>query len=485
MSVPGVADEQRRAIQGAALRAELSPEQLWLRYFSLGGIADPLEVEGFLSGLLPLPGLQCDLLAQAVNERLEEMLAADRAPYSRPLLGRPLHRPLQALVDLLNAAVVASPDQLGDAADSAGRLLGRGAVLYVIDHDQDWLVPVPMLDQTSLREPLAVDGTLAGQVFRSTVTAAVGGEQPRFWVPLRDGAVRVGVLDILLEDAVDLLDVPLREQCEALASALAHLVVSTSVYGDALDALRRRTARTPAAELVWQLLPPTSAATDSFTVAGWILPTDRAGGDSFDYTLSTTTVTLAVFDAMGHGLRAGLIAATALGAYRSARRNGDDLAGQVRALDAAVAAQFGDATFVTGVIAQLDLASGMLQYVCAGHPAPLVLRQGKVVKPLRVSGDVPFGLGRAEVTLEQERLEPGDWLALYTDGITEARDGEGAFFGDDRLIDMLERHAGARVSLPETVRRLTRAVLAHQLGVLQDDATIVLAAWAPLDVEAP
>jgi len=193
-------DDQRRGIARALLRAELTPEQLWLRYFSLGGDAGPLEVEGFLSGLLPMSGLQRDLLGQAVNERLEEMLAAGRAPYTRPLLGRPLHRPLQALVDLLTAAPLASPDQLGDLTESAGQLLGGGAVLYLVDQDQDWLVPVPSLERGQDRELLAVDGTLAGQAFRSSVTVPTGAEdQPRFWVPLRDGPERLGVLDVLLD----------------------------------------------------------------------------------------------------------------------------------------------------------------------------------------------------------------------------------------------------------------------------------------------
>jgi len=108
-----------------------------------------------------------------------------------------------------------------------------------------------------------------------------------------------------------------------------------------------------------------------------------------------------------------------------------------------------------------------------------VLRHGKVVKRLESSADVPFGLGRADVAIAQERLQPGDWLALHTDGIPEARDSEGTFFGEQRLIDTLERHAAAHLPLSETVRRLSRAVLEHQAGVLQDDATLVLAAWPP------
>jgi serine/threonine protein phosphatase PrpC len=81
------------------------------------------------------------------------------------------------------------------------------------------------------------------------------------------------------------------------------------------------------------------------------------------------------------------------------------------------------------------------------------------------------------VSVGEEFLEPGDWLTLYTDGITEARDDAGNFFGEDRLVDFLRREAAAGHAPPETVRRLVHAVMRHQNGVLQDDATVLLARW--------
>ncbi len=81
------------------------------------------------------------------------------------------------------------------------------------------------------------------------------------------------------------------------------------------------------------------------------------------------------------------------------------------------------------------------------------------------------------VDAAEEFLEPGDWLVLHTDGITEARDAAGRFFGSARLVELLEREVTSAHPPPETVRRVTRAVLDHQRGVLQDDATILLARW--------
>ena len=207
-------------------------------------------------------------------------------------------------------------------------------------------------------------------------------------------------------------------------------------------------------------------------------PAYDVGGDVFDFTLSETGASLAIFDAMGHGLGAGLLAAGAMSAYRSARRDGRNVYAQAQAIDEVLVAAFGDGGFVTGVLAELDFATGRLRYVAAGHPMPLLLRKGKVVKSLGGGRRVPFGVEGTLRSVGEERLEPGDWLVLYTDGVTEARDPSGGFFGHDRLVDFLERAASTDQPPPETVRRLMHAVLAHQQGVLQDDATVLLAQWA-------
>ncbi|WP_164983846.1 SpoIIE family protein phosphatase, partial [Cellulomonas endophytica] len=67
---------------------------------------------------------------------------------------------------------------------------------------------------------------------------------------------------------------------------------------------------------------------------------------------------------------------------------------------------------------------------------------------------------------------------LHTDGITEARDEDGRFFGLERLTDTLERSAASREPAPETLRQVVHGVLDHQHGRLQDDATLLVAQWS-------
>jgi serine phosphatase RsbU (regulator of sigma subunit) len=319
---------------------------------------------------------------------------------------------------------------------------------------------------------------MAGRAFRTVqVVASEPGDQPCLWVPVLDGADRLGVLQIRSESAADLLDPALRDQCRWLASMLGHLIALMEPYGDELERPRRTRRMSASAELLWQQLPPLTAATDSFVLAGRLEPSYEAGGDAFDYALSEQTVSLGIFDAVGHGIRAALMAAAALAGYRSARRNGRGVSDQARALDDVIAGTFPRSDFVTGVIAEVDVGSGRLRYVNAGHPPPLLLRDGRIVKELSGGRRVPFGLASTGLILGEEILQPGDWLALYTDGITEARDAEGTWFGEERLAEFLTRAIAAHQPPAETVRRLTAAVLKHQGGLLQDDASVLLARW--------
>ncbi|SER72391.1 Stage II sporulation protein E (SpoIIE) [Lentzea xinjiangensis] len=475
-------DEQRRALWLAFGRADLTLEQLWTRYFALGGEAGLVEVEAYLHGLMPLPAVQRDMLAHAINERLDELTWPHRVPYTFPARpGRPRTGPLASLVDLLDGMHQAPPEQLPAAAARAGRALGLRIAIYLVDYQQQVLHPLGGPDDCD-RTPVGVDTSLAGRAFRTvqTLASTTGGHQ-RLWVPLLDGVERLGVLDVTPPEGTDLQDPDLRLRCRWLSALIGHLVTISTNYGDGLDAVRLQRQRSPAADLIWQLLPPLTAATDNFAVAGVLEPCYEVGGDAFDYALSPSTASLAIFDAVGHTLRDGFVAAAALAACRSNRRVGHGLFDQAGAIDETITGQFPDGAFATGVLAELDLGSGRLRYLNAGHPPPLVLRSGKVVKRLTGGQRPPFGLGTGELTIAEEVLQPDDWLVLHTDGVTEARDVNGELFGETRLADFLEREAAAGHPPPETARRLVKALLAHQNGALRDDASVVLARWIKSD----
>jgi serine phosphatase RsbU (regulator of sigma subunit) len=209
-------------------------------------------------------------------------------------------------------------------------------------------------------------------------------------------------------------------------------------------------------------------------------PYDQVGGDGYDYAVDADRAHVAVFDAVGHDLAAGVTTTLAVAATRNARRAGEGLVAAAAQADQVVADQAGT-RFVTALLADLELGTGRLRYLNAGHPPPVLLRHGKMVKTLQSPVRVPLGLGHLSKAVPQvgwEQLEPGDRLLLHTDGVTEARDTHGTQFGLDRLVNLAERHHRGGLPAPETLRRISHAVLTHQRGHLQDDATLLLLEWA-------
>jgi serine phosphatase RsbU (regulator of sigma subunit) len=226
-------------------------------------------------------------------------------------------------------------------------------------------------------------------------------------------------------------------------------------------------------------VPPLVFATDEVVVSGLLEPAYDTGGDALDFALNGDLLHFAVFDAMGHGLPAAGLAALALSAYRNARRDATGLAETYAIIDAAVHAQSPTTRFVTALLAQLEVPSGRLHWVSAGHPAPLLLRGGRSVAASGTLPAPPIGLAVAEgpPAINEQSLEPGDQLMLYTDGLTEARRPGGELFTVERLAEFLERRASESEAPPETLRRLRESIIERREGVLRDDATALLVEW--------
>jgi serine phosphatase RsbU (regulator of sigma subunit) len=155
-----------------------------------------------------------------------------------------------------------------------------------------------------------------------------------------------------------------------------------------------------------------------------------------------------------------------------------------RSMDELVALEFGEEKFATAQLATLELSTGRLRWLNAGHPAPMVIRNGRRVD-LGSDIGLPVGLGGPDPVVNAESLEPDDVLLLFTDGITEARSVDGTEFGRERLADLTERAVAAGQPSAETVRLLSHAVLGHQVDVLQDDATLLLVSWTGPDPAGP
>lgn len=359
----------------------------------------------------------------------------------------------------------------------------RDVRIYLADRQQHMLRPLSEEPDRSPEEgQLDIDGTLAGLAFRDVeivgpyrTAEAAAGAPYRCWVPILNGTERIGVLEARVprpDESVDKL-------LGALASLVGLLIVSKQSHSDTYARVTRTRRMTLAAEVQWHLMPPLAFANDRVMVGAALEPAYEVGGDAFSYALSGRTLYLSIFDAMGHDTSAGQTASIAIGSWRGNRSAGLGLAEISMAIQEDVVEQFGGERYVTGILSRIDLDTGEVTWVNRGHPPPLLIRGARWMDTLETEPSLPMGLLVPERPKEyRRRLEPGDRLLYYTDGIPDARDPDtGEQFGMERFTNYVIRHEADGLSAPETLRRLMTDILRHQRGRLQDDAAVLLAEW--------
>ena len=351
---------------------------------------------------------------------------------------------------------------------------GRDVTVLLQDYDQMTLVPLPG-EGLVVGPAQSIDDSLAGLAFQTD--EIVEGPVPdmvRLYVPLLDGTDRVGVLAFTL----DRLDEHDRRLARRLAGLVADMLVTKSMYTNRFFQARRRRPMSLSAEMQWQLLPPLMMTTPQVAVAGALEPAYEVAGDSFDYALNGHILHLCMIDAMGHGLDAAVMATLAIGACRHARRTDVELADLYAAMDAALSAQFGPDRFATAQMARLDVERGRLQWVNAGHPPPLLLRNGHVEGELESPTTLPVGFGGATPIVTESMLQRGDRVLFFTDGLLEERDAVGALFGQTRMRSLVEQVEADGVAVQESVRRLSRHLMLARGGATTDDSTLLMFEWS-------
>lgn len=207
-------------------------------------------------------------------------------------------------------------------------------------------------------------------------------------------------------------------------------------------------------------------------------PALAVGGDYYDcFRIDARRLCLAVADVSGKGLPASLFMAIAKALSGVLMRRHGELGKAAGDIEIELSRENPSSLFVTAFIAVLDLDSGEMEYICAGHDAPLLLRAGEIQRidtstvagpPLCALGDYPYETGRIA-------LQPGDTLCLFTDGVSEASDGN-ALFGSERLGDLLRQLPPGDVDL--LCCALRDAVRRFEAGLpAADDLTLLVARW--------
>jgi phosphoserine phosphatase RsbU/P len=263
-----------------------------------------------------------------------------------------------------------------------------------------------------------------------------------------------------------------RQILDALAVEAASILDNARLVERERQRQRLEQELTIARDIQQALIPHGFRDFPYFAVTGIHTPCHAVGGDYFDvFPLSDGRTVILVADVSGKGIGAALLTTMLQGAL-SGMTNTTDPVQVFNHLNRFLCEHSDVGRYATMFFSILE-ENGQLTFINAGHPSPLILREG-VATELVSEGSFPVGLiPEANYTAETEHLRPGDTLILFSDGVTEAMDPDDELFGVARLRKVLSGQHD--VPLKELQNKVLESVETFTRGASQtDDITVLL-----------
>ncbi len=230
-----------------------------------------------------------------------------------------------------------------------------------------------------------------------------------------------------------------------------------------------------AAEIQGRMLPDRAPTVAHADLAGYNAACRTVGGDYYDFfTYPDGRVALALGDVSGKGMPASLMMMALHARVQVLAEDPSDLGAFMMRLNKATCATCPSNRFITFFFSVLDAATGDLRFANAGHNPPIIMRANGEAQMLDSGGPVLGILSIAPFSEYRERLEAGDMLVVYSDGVTEANNPEYEEFDEERFIEVLRKHRDQPAA--KIVEAVTKALAEFTSGAAQaDDITLVVA----------
>jgi len=262
-----------------------------------------------------------------------------------------------------------------------------------------------------------------------------------------------------------------RQILDALAVEAASILDNARLVERERQRQRLEQELSIARDIQQALLPRRFGDFPHLAISGINMPCHAVGGDYFDvFPMSDDRIAFVIADVAGKGLGAALVTTMLQGALTGVTLGADPVR-VFNHINTFLCDHAEVGRYATAFFGILDL-EGNLEYLNAGHPSPLVLRDGKVIE-LFTEGSFPVGLlPEAEYSTARATLEPGDTMILFSDGVSEAVDPDEHMFGVTRLCEVL---AGQHYApLDQLQKRVVESVEAFSRGASQaDDITLL------------
>lgn len=297
---------------------------------------------------------------------------------------------------------------------------------------------------------------------------------------LTQGAQTIGAGNLDYE-----IDVNTGDELEILGDTINHMTVSLKEYMTNLEAItadRERIAAElgVAATIQTSMLPcifPAFPEREEFNIFADMHPAKKVGGDFYDFFLTDPDhLWVVIADVSGKGVPAALFMVIAKTLIKNQAGSCGDPGEVLGVVNNQLCENNDAAMFVTCFVGVLDIPTGKFTFANAGHNAPLLYRAGGAYDWLKVKpGFVLAGLDNMQFTSEELTMHRGDRLYLYTDGVTEALNPAEELYGEDRLLETMNREDVKKQPIEKVVEAVQEDIHVYADGAEQaDDITMLL-----------
>jgi len=283
---------------------------------------------------------------------------------------------------------------------------------------------------------------------------------------------RIGVLYLDSREKGNLLSSNTRSALETLAAEASVAIENARLYREKLEKVKMESEMRIAADIQQALLPKPLASMKFVEAAAASIPCRSIGGDFFDYLDQVTTgFGFALGDVSGKGPPAALMSALMQGMFSAFTELTDGPAPAIAIMNKALCRRGLESRFVTLMFGIITPA-GELTYCNGGHNPPFVIGKSGV-RRLEAGGPVVGLLDFAIFTQDMVRLEPGDTIVVFSDGVSEALNAAGEEFGDGLLLDAVL--AAGNIPAQALVKHVIDSVKEFTRGAAQsDDITVMV-----------
>jgi sigma-B regulation protein RsbU (phosphoserine phosphatase) len=411
--------------------------------------------------------------AQYSSDRLALLYRLSQNFNSSLDLNEVLNRVIDEVIEILHAErgfiMLFGPD------NSQTFSVARGLERRTIDQPQSQVSQSVVRKVASEGQPILTSDAQADSRFNMRQSVMLLGLRSILCVPLKVKDEVKGVVYADNRFEVGIFTPADLDLLSAIASIAAISVENARLYQMAVEQGRMQRELQLAREMQTTFLPQEVPQVHGWDFASRWHPAREVAGDYYDFIpLNPETIGLVIADVTDKGAPAALFMVFSNSIVRGSVHASIPPAEAIASANRLICAKSPNAMFVSLVYAQLDLKTGQATYVNAGHNMPLYYQHAEDrLQSLARTGMV-MGI-EPETPYTQERLvmEPGDFLLMYTDGLTDAIDAQGREFGVRRLEELVQQNRHA--SVDEVINRLEEAIVEHSGDITPvDDITLLM-----------